>query len=68
VPPLHIPPDRFTVSVTETTITRRCPFCEGTVEESLGTNIDFIVHMGSPIPKHTSRQAWADYLGYMNRI
>jgi len=64
----RLPSDRFDVAQTESTVTRRCPFCDGNIEDALGKDISFIVHLGSPTPKHQLRQAWADYVGYINRV
>jgi hypothetical protein len=65
---MRLPSDVFMVSETQTTITRQCPFCEGPVEDSLGKDINFIVHLGSPTPRHQLKQAWADYLSFMHRV
>ena len=65
---MRLPSDSFTVSKTDTTVTRRCPFCEGNVEDALGKDINFIVHLGTATVKHQLKQAWADYVGFINRI
>ncbi len=60
--------DGFTVSQSETEVVRRCPFCDGLIEDIPGKNINFIVHLGTPTPEHQHKQAWADYVGFMNRV
>jgi hypothetical protein len=60
--------DRFIVSKDETTVVRKCPFCDVPVEDVLGKDINFIVHCGSPSSEHVKKQAWADYLSFMNHI
>jgi hypothetical protein len=65
---LKPPSDRFTVSETEATVMRKCPFCDWLVEDASGKNIEFIVHLGSPTAEHQRKQPWADYLAFMHRI
>ena len=65
---MTLPSDRFVVSRTEYAATRKCPFCDEGVPDALEKDINFIVHLGSPTPKHQLTQAWADYVGFVNRI
>jgi len=62
------PSDSFVVSKTEITVIRRCPFCEELIEDEAGHDIEFIVHLGTPISKHQLTRAWADYITTMNHI
>jgi hypothetical protein len=65
---MSLHPDRFTVSQSDANAVRKCPFCAGLVEDAQGSNINFIVHMGTPFLEHQREQAWADYLAFMHRI
>jgi len=56
------------VSKTKTSAIRKCPFCEGLVEDALEKDINFLVHLGSPTPKHQLKQAWADYVAFISRV
>jgi hypothetical protein len=37
--------DAYVVSETTTTVTRKCPFRDGNVEDSLGEGKNFIAHL-----------------------
>jgi hypothetical protein len=65
---MTLKPDGFTVSQSEASAVRKCPFCAGLIEDAQGNNINFIVHLGTPFLEHQSKQAWADYLSFMHRI
>jgi len=58
----------FIVSKTERTVIRKCPFCGASIEDLLGKDINFIVHLGKWSPEHQAKQDWADYVTRMNRI
>jgi hypothetical protein len=64
----RLPSDGFVVSKTETSVIKRCPFCDGPIEDSLGKDIKFLMHLGTATPKHQLKQAWADYIAFINRI
>jgi hypothetical protein len=53
---LALPVDRSMVSETETSVIRKCPFYDGPIEDGLGRDINFLVHLGSPTPKHQLRR------------
>jgi hypothetical protein len=65
---LRLPADGFMVSRTKTSVIRKCPFCEAPIEDALEKDINFIVHLGGPTPKHQLKQAWADYVAFINRV
>jgi hypothetical protein len=60
--------DAWIIAKKDRTMIRRCPFCDGQTEDSVGRDINFIVHLGSATPKHREKQAWADYVTSMNRV
>jgi hypothetical protein len=64
---LSRPFDRFIVTKTKTATVRRCPFCNDYIKDEPGAEINLIVHLGEPTPKHTSKREWADYVTVANR-
>ncbi len=65
---LSLPADRFSIAESETAVSRRCPFCAMVIEDELGKDINFIVHLGGPTTDHQYSRAWADYVGYINQV
>jgi hypothetical protein len=60
--------DAYVISQTITTVTRKCPFCDGDVEDSLGESNYFVAHLSSPITKHKERKEWDDYVALLSRV
>jgi hypothetical protein len=56
------------VSKTGTTTIRKCPFCGRLIEDALGKDINFAVHLGTATLEHQLKQAWADYVSYIHHI
>jgi hypothetical protein len=60
--------DAWILTKTDRTVLRRCPFCDTQISDFLGRDINFIVHLGTGLPKHREKKAWADYVTAMNRV
>lgn len=60
--------DAYVVSQTELFVIRKCPFCEELIEDTRGTDINLIVHLGSPSTRHRTNRMWAEYVTAMNRV
>lgn len=60
--------DAYVVSQTALFVDRKCPFCDEVIEDERGKDINFIVHLGSPLSGHTSKRDWAEYVTAMNRV
>jgi hypothetical protein len=65
---VRLPSDVYKVSETKSAVTRRCPFCERTIQDVPGGDINFIVHLGAGIPEHQNKWTWANYITTINHI
>jgi hypothetical protein len=59
--------DAFLLFRNLTTVTRRCPFCGGLVEDPVGKSGKFVAHLPRPIPKHQEKKEWGDYVTLLSR-
>jgi hypothetical protein len=62
---LAAPIDSFIIAKTEKTVIRVCPFCDSRIEDLLGKDINFIVHLGTPTLQHREKKEWTRYITKM---
>ncbi|MGH9917594.1 MAG: hypothetical protein ACRD6W_01785 [Nitrososphaerales archaeon] len=61
-----VPADAFIATKTDRAVTRGCPFCGQKIEDGIGRDINFIVHLGLWTGEHLKHREWADYIQRVN--